>query len=200
MKKIILVLILQVAAVFATVAQNVVSSEEQASIKKVITEESKAFYARDFEKWERYYRVVPQTYLAFVDKGKMYQFETWDKIKTSMEAYFDKNPNPTKPTDVKREHYSFRKVNPTYVWLTFDQVKTIASKKESTKELRILEMIKGEWKIVNRTGFLMQSSEGKSSEEVQKDKKIKHEPTEELLAEPKNGSAKKEEKTKKSSK
>jgi hypothetical protein len=86
------------------------------------------------------------------------------------------------------------------VWLTFDQVKTIASKKESTKELRILEMIKGEWKIVNRTGFLMQSSEGKSSEEVQKDKKIKHEPTEELLTEPKNGAGKKEEKTKKSSK
>lgn len=173
MKKLSLVLLFLVSARWAIVAQNVVSADEQATIKKVIADESKAFYARDFEKWSSYYRTVPQTYLAFVDKGKSIQLDTWDKIRASMQEYFDDNANSSQPTEVKREHYSFRKVNPTYIWLTFDQTKMLGTKKESTKELRIIEMIKGEWKIVNRTGFMMPTADTKLSEEWTADKKKK---------------------------
>jgi hypothetical protein len=197
MKKISLVLLLLVVARWAIVAQNVVSADEQATIKKVIVDESKAFYARDFEKWSSYYRTVPQTYLAFVDKGKSVQLDTWDKIRTFMQEYFDNNANSSQPTEVRREHYSFRKVNPTYVWLTFDQLKIVGTKKESTKELRIIEMIKGEWKIVNRTDFMMQMAATKLSEEWTADKKKKVE--EEVKKEGKKSGEQKDDKAKKKS-
>ncbi len=195
MKKLIVVFTLLMTAPLALFAQNVVSAEEQAAIKKLVLDESKAFYARDFEKWSNSYRIVPQTYLAFVDNGKSIQYESWDKIKVAMEHYFDNNPNPTKPSEVNREHYSFRKVNPTYIWLTFDQTKVIGGKKEFTKELRIVEMVKGEWKIVNRTGFVMQTNTSKVSEEVSTNKKVKA--SEEGKKETKKASEKGEEKPKK---
>lgn len=195
MKKLIVVFALLMTAPLALFAQNVVSAEEQAAIKKLVLDESKAFYARDFEKWSNSYRIVPQTYLAFVDNGKSIQYESWDKIKVAMKNYFDNNPNPTKPTEVNREHYSFRKVNPTYIWLTFDQTKIIGAKKEQTKELRIVEMVKGEWKIVNRTGFMMQGASSKTSEESSSTRKVKE--GEEGKKETKKASEKGEEKPKK---
>jgi hypothetical protein len=43
--------------------------------------------------------------------------------------------------------------------VTFDQTKTLAGKKDLSKETRILELIKSEWKIVNRTGFYMPTAD-----------------------------------------
>jgi len=135
-------------------AQNVTSSEEQNEIKKVIADESKFFYARNMEKWTNCYRQTPQTYWAKIEKEERFQKEGWDNIMSFVANYFNENPKVIKAT-FKRENYNFRKVNPTYIWVTFDQSKTIKDKKESSKETRILELIKGEWKIVNSTGFYL---------------------------------------------
>lgn len=135
-------------------AQNVTSSEEQNEIKKVIADESKFFYARNIEKWTNCYRQTPQTYWAKIEKEEKFQKEGWDNIMSFVANYFNENPKIIKAT-FKRENYNFRKVNPTYIWVTFDQSKTIKDKKESSKETRILELIKGEWKIVNSTGFYL---------------------------------------------
>ena len=135
-------------------AQNVTSSEEQNEIKKVIADESKFFYARNIEKWTNCYRQTPQTYWAKIEKEEGIQKEGWENIMPFVTNYFKENSKAIKAT-FKRENYNFRKVNPTYIWVTFDQNKTMKDKKESSKETRILELIKGEWKIVNATGFYM---------------------------------------------
>jgi hypothetical protein len=134
-------------------AQNVTSLEEQDAIKKVIADESKFFYARNIEKWANSYRQTPQTYWAKIEKEEGFQQEGWDNILPFV-------------TNFKRENYNFRKVNPTYIWVTFDQNKTVKDKKESSKETRILELIKGEWKIVNLTGFYVMNHNSVKSETV----------------------------------
>lgn len=135
-------------------AQNVTSPEEQDAIKKVIADESKFFYARNAEKWSNFYRQTPQTYWAKIEKEEGFQKEGWDNILPFVTNYFKENPKAIKAS-FKRENYNFRKVNPTYIWVTFDQNNTVKDKKESSKETRILELIKGEWKIVNATGFYL---------------------------------------------
>ena len=144
-------------------AQNVTSPEEQNEIKKVIADESKFFYALNLEKWATYFRQTPQTYLAKIEKEEGFQREGWDNIMPFVTNYFKENPKAIKAT-FQRENYNFRKVNPTYIWVTFDQNRTIKSKKDLSKETRILELIKGEWKIVNATGFYIPNDKSVKSE------------------------------------
>ena len=144
-------------------SQNVTSLEEQEAIKKVIADEAKFFYARNTEKWANSYRQTPQTYWAKIEKEEGFQKEGWDNILPFVIHYFKENPKVIKAT-FKRENYNFRKVNPTYIWVTFDQNKAIKDKKESSKETRILELIKGEWKIVNATGFYVPNDKSVKSE------------------------------------
>ena len=144
-------------------AQNVTSPEEQDAIKKVLADESKFFYARNIEKWTTCYRQTPQTYWAKIEKEEGFQKEGWDNILPFISSHFKENPKAVKAI-FKRENYNFRKVNPTYIWVTFDQNKTIKDRKESSKETRILELIKGEWKIVNATGFYLPNDKSIKSE------------------------------------
>jgi hypothetical protein len=173
-------------------AQNVTTPEEQDQIKKVIVDEAKFFYARNAEKWANCYRQTPQTYWAKIEKEESFQKEGWDNILPFVTDYFNENSKAIKVT-FKRDNYNFRKVNPTYIWVTFDQNKTVKDKKTSSKETRILELIKGEWKIVNMTGFWMpnekvaktetanipkeknksESSEKEGSEKEKKKEKVK---------------------------
>lgn len=190
-------------------AQNVTSPEEQDEIKQVITDEAKFYYARNIEKWANCYRQTPQTYWAMIDReGGTTQKDGWDNINAYVSGYLKENPKAVKCT-FKRENYNFRKVNPTYIWVTFDQVKTLAGKKDLSKETRILELIKSEWKIVNRTGFYMPSEKtsteepiailkGKDKLEVsEKDKKAVSEKDKKNVAEKvKNESSEKEPKSK----
>jgi hypothetical protein len=171
-------------------AQNVTSSEEQDAIKKVVADEAKFFYARNAEKWANSYRQTPQTYWAKIEKEDGFQKEGWDNIMPFVSNYFMENPKAIKAT-FKRENYNFRKVNPTYIWVTFDQSKTVKDKKESSKETRILELIKGEWKIVNATGFYIPNDKSAKSETaIVPKEKIKSESSE------KEGSVKEKKKEK----
>ncbi len=159
-------------------AQNITSTEEQDAIKKVIADESKFFYARNIEKWTNSYRQTPQTYWAKIEKEEGYQKEGWDNILPFVTNYFTEKPKAVKVT-FKRENYNFRKVNPTYIWTTFDQTRVTLGKKDFSKETRIMELIKGEWKIVNMTGFWMPSEKvAKSETIITKKEKLKSESSE----------------------
>ena len=156
-------------------AQNVTSLEEQDEIKQVIADEAKFYYARNLEKWANCYRQTPQSYWAIIDReGGTMQKEGWDNINAFVSGYLKENPKAVKCT-FKRENYNFRRVNPTYIWVTFDQTKILSGKKDLSKEIRILELIKSEWKIVNRTGFYMPTEKTTKEEPIatlkDKDKK-----------------------------
>ncbi len=154
MKKIILVCSLIISQLGLSFAQNVTTPEEQESIKTVVSDESAYFYNRNAEKWASCYRQTASTYWACIEKDGTLQKEGWDAIGPFVMGYIKDNPKPIK-CSFKRENYNFRKVNPTYIWLTFDQTRITGKTKDFSKETRIMELIKGEWKIVNMTGFWM---------------------------------------------
>ncbi|MEA5141380.1 hypothetical protein [Arcicella rigui] len=156
MKIRLLLILFSMLCINKAFSQNITSPEEQTQIKQVITEEAKYFYNKNLEKWSTFYRQTPQTYWAIAEKDFSGQAETWDKILQLVGNHFSQNPKAIKAT-FKRENYTFRKVNPTYIWVTFDQTRSTDNKKFTSKELRIVELIKGEWKIVNRTGFSINS-------------------------------------------
>ncbi|MCU0469739.1 MAG: hypothetical protein MUF58_14160 [Arcicella sp.] len=156
-------------------AQNVTTTEEQDEIKQVIADEAKFFYARNADKWASCYRQTAQTYWACIEEDGTLQREGWDNIAPFVMGYIKDNPKPIKCT-FKRENYNFRKVNPTYIWVTFDQTRTTAGKKDFSKETRIMELIKGEWKIVNMTGFWMPNEKLAKADSPEKGKEKKIEP------------------------
>jgi hypothetical protein len=174
-------------------AQNITTPEEQDKIKQAITAEAKYFYARSADKWMSCYRQTPQTYWAVVEKDVTFQKDGWDNIASFVSGYFKENSKAVKCT-FKRENYNFRKVNPTYIWVTFDQIKATNGKKDLSKETRILELIKGEWKIVNATGFWIPSEKTTKTEELVKEKAKKEEIVKEKNDE--SSKAKKEESVK----
>lgn len=56
--------------------------------------------------------------------------------------------------------------------MTFKQIKTLDGKKETSQELRIVELIKGEWKMVNHTSMPASTSSVKEELPIsEKDKK-----------------------------
>jgi hypothetical protein len=56
--------------------------------------------------------------------------------------------------------------------VTFKQIKTLDGKKETSQELRIVELIKGEWKMVNHTSMPASTSSVKEELPIsEKDKK-----------------------------
>ena len=172
-------------------AQNVTSPEEQDEIKQVVADEAKFYYARNFEKWANCYRQTPQTYWAMIDReGGTTQKEGWDNINAFVSGYLKENPKAVK-CSFKRENYNFRKVNPTYIWVTFDQTKTISGKKDLSKETRILELIKSEWKIVNRTGFYMPTEKTTKEEPTAS---VKEKEKKEVLEKGKKSSSEKDKK------
>ncbi len=152
-------------------AQNSLSPEDQSKIKQLIADETKAFYAKDYETWMILYRQTPQTYFAQYDKGQLIVKDGWDALSSWAITWFNDGKKGATPT-FSREKTNFRKVNPTYVWVTFKQVKTLDGKKETSQELRIVELIKGEWKMVNHTSMPASTSSVKEETTVsEKDKK-----------------------------
>jgi len=152
-------------------AQNTLSPEDQSKIKQLIADETKAFYAKDYETWMTLYRQTPQTYFAQYEKSQLIVKDGWDALSSWATTWFNEGKKGAKPT-FAREKTNFRKVNPTYVWVTYKQVKTLDGKKETSQELRIVELIKGEWKMVNHTSMLASTSTVKEETIVsEKDKK-----------------------------
>lgn len=146
-------------------AQNLVSQEDQEQIKQVISAETKLFYARKLSDWKNLWRQTPSSYWALIEKNNRFQKEGWDNISKFMEKYYQENKAAS--FTFKRENTNFRKVNPTYLWVTFDQTRIASDgKKDFFKELRILELIKGEWKIVNMTSVWMPGGAGIVKEEA----------------------------------
>ena len=157
--------------VSSVTAQNTVSPEDQSKIKQLIADETKAFYAKDYETWMTLYRQTPQTYFAQYEKGQLIVKDGWDALSSWATTWFNEGKKGAKPT-FAREKTNFRKVNPTYVWVTFKQVKTLDGKKETSQELRIVELIKGEWKMVNHTSMPASTSSVKEELPIsEKDKK-----------------------------
>jgi hypothetical protein len=125
-------------------------SEEEA-IKKVIIEETEAFWDKDFKRFSDYW--VKEEYIRVVgwwEHGGVTVRKGWSVIGERTEKLMKDNPEKNHQ-QVTRENFNIR-ISENMAWVTFEQFGTDTGEKAMdmpglSYETRILEKHDGQWKI-----------------------------------------------------
>ncbi len=123
------------------------ASKEIDAIKAVIEKETKAFFEIDYNTWQSQWVHTPYTFWSFADTTDVNFFSGWEQINTGFEMYF----KTSKPSiaKIEREWLSIQVYGKSaYVRFMQKISEEIISRSEQA-EVRYLEKIDGQWKIVN---------------------------------------------------
>lgn len=130
------------------------SQSDAIAIMQVISEESSAFWNKDFETWSQCWLHTPNIrMIGWWARGGVTVIEGWEALSSRVQATMAVNPesNPT-ATNVRRENINLH-INENMAWVTFDQHGQDTGDLEMdmpglSRETRILEKQNGRWKIV----------------------------------------------------
>lgn len=118
-------------------------SAEEKAIIQVIEDESKHFWARDIKSWKKCYVHEDYVTWAAATRDGVRQYSSWKAWYKEVKSLFEASPEP-EPYDglVKKYDYNFR-IYGQGAWVSFKQ----EDNGTITNETRILEKVKGQWKI-----------------------------------------------------
>jgi hypothetical protein len=116
------------------------------AVKKIIERETKAFFEIDYKTWEDSWAKVPYAYWSFADTTDVNFFEGWESIKSGFADYF-KNSKPS-TAKINREWHDI-KVQGNMAYVRFTQKVNDNIRRDDQAEVRVLEKINGNWKIVH---------------------------------------------------
>ena|SRR5687767_2279476 len=127
-----------------------IAAEEEA-VKRVIIEETEAFWNKDFKQFSHYW--VQDDYVRIVgwwETGGITVRKGWSVIGERMEKVMKENPEKNHQ-NVTRENFNIR-ISGDMAWVTFEQYGTDTGEKVMdmpglSYETRILEKHNGQWKI-----------------------------------------------------
>ena len=126
--------------------------KEKAAIIAVIEEETDAFLDRDFNRLASKY-VQDETNIRVLAGNGYWMSVGWDEIGSYFKKSITNSPEPRKYKLVK-SNYKI-KVYDDSAWAVFDQVKDKDGEvSERCLNVRILEKVNGEWKIVYLSAIL----------------------------------------------
>ena len=143
MKNTVGTILLCVLLVFSVEAQKV---SETDAIKAVIENETKAFFATDYDTWMASWLHTPYASWSFADSTGISQFEGWNAIEIGFTDYF----LTSKPSNVKIDRKWLEvRIYGNGAFARFKQrVITDGIPGKEQTEIRILEKDKNAWKIV----------------------------------------------------
>ena len=123
------------------------SPADEEAIRRVLLAETDRFFARDFDGWASTFVQVPAAVQAWnnADGSNTYRLG-WDTISARIREFIKNNPAPdTRP--MVRENFVFRHYG-NAAFVTFD--KYIGDRKtvKPIREIRVVERVGAEWKIV----------------------------------------------------
>jgi hypothetical protein len=115
------------------------------AIKALIEKETTAFFEIDYNTWASSWTHAPYAFWSFADTTDVNSFSGWDNIEAGFKEYFQ----TAKPSKAKID----RKWLDVKVWgnaayARFTQQVHDNSRRPPQAELRVLEKVKGVWKIV----------------------------------------------------
>ncbi len=127
---------------FLTAQEREFSNEEK-KIIQVIEDESKYFWARDFDAWSALYVHKPYVVWSASTQSGVRIFQGWDAWRNEVQKFFTSDPN-AQPYEgvVYKYNYVFR-IYKNGAWVAFQQM----DNGTKTFETRILEKEGGKWKI-----------------------------------------------------
>lgn len=145
-----LLLIMMMACAFATQAQKsktkTTGTSDIEAVKAVIEKETKAFFEINYAAWEQTWAKVPYAYWSFADTTDVNYFEGWNNIRDGFAGYFQ----TAKPSQAHIERvWHDIKVTGNMAYARFTQRILDNVKRDNQAEVRVLEKVNGQWKIVH---------------------------------------------------
>ena len=119
---------------------------EKAAILKVLNEETKAAFSRDYEGWKDKWvheKYANKTYMNFAE-NTMTETLGWEKIDDFVRTYIEEHPEPA-PLPTLVDNIDVRLYG-NGAWVNYEQNDAKLGLK---REARILEKINGQWKIAS---------------------------------------------------
>lgn len=130
---------------------------EKKAIKATIEKETESFFARDYNAWKSNYAQTDYAFQAWSnDDGTFDSNVGWDDINKHIGKYINENPEPlSSHPKVERKNMKYKFYGDNVAYLTWDQFNSDKPEKNfhHSKEVRLMEKINGEWKIVCVSAF-----------------------------------------------
>lgn len=135
--------------------------KNRTEILRVIENESKAFWDKDYERWSSYWVHAPYIRtMGWWERGGVTVVKGWDERGPRTKAHMKDNPDPN-PQNVVRENINIR-IYQDAAWVTFDQYGKDNGVPDMdmpglSRETRFMEKHDGQWKIVY-VGWLLEGN------------------------------------------
>lgn len=129
--------------------------KEKSAIRAVIEKETESFFGRDYEAWKSNYAQTDYAFQAWSNNDGTFDSNVgWDDINKQIGRYINDNPLKSHPK-VERKNMKFKFYDDDVAYLTWDQFNSDKDTKNfhHSKEVRLMEKINGEWKIVCVSAF-----------------------------------------------
>ena len=131
--------------------------KEKAAIKQVIEDETESFFARNYNKWKSSYAQTDYAFQAWSNNDGTFDSNVgWEDINKQIGKYITDNPEPVSShPKVERKNMLFKFYGDNVAYLTWDQFNSDQDMKNfhHSKEVRLMEKIGGQWKIVCVSAF-----------------------------------------------
>lgn len=130
---------------------------EKKAINATIEKETQSFFARDYEAWKSNYAQTDYAFQAWSnDDGTFDSNVGWTDINKQIGRYITENPEPlSSHPKVERKNMMYKFYGDNVAYLTWDQFNSDKPEKNfhHSKEVRLMEKIDGQWKIVCVSAF-----------------------------------------------
>jgi hypothetical protein len=121
------------------------SRQDEAAIRQLIELETKAFFEIDYTTWADCWAHVPHAFWSFADTSDVNYFSGWENINSGFANYF----KTSKPSQAKIERdWQSIKIFGNGAYARFVQHVQDDAERPPQEELRVLEKINGQWKII----------------------------------------------------
>ncbi len=147
--------------------------KEKEAIKAVINGETEAYLARDYDLFASYYVQDESNIRLFVSKDTFEITEGWEKLSGNFKESIEDDELWGEYADLKCEKSDFKiKVYSDCAWACNEEKITGVYQGEPFEsdrfQIRILEKVEGEWKIVNLT-FVEKTSYEEAEENIEEE-------------------------------
>lgn len=126
---------------------------DEDAITKVLLAETDRFFARDFDGWASTFVQVGAATQAWNNADGSYVYRLgWPTISARIREFMKNNPKPD-TTPLHRENFTFRHYG-NAAFVTFDKYMGDRKTAKPIHEIRVVERVNGEWKIVCVAAFI----------------------------------------------
>ena len=130
---------------------------EKKAINATIEKETQSFFARDYEAWKSNYAQTDYAFQAWSNNDGTFDSNVgWTDINKQIGKYISENPEPlSSHPKVERKNMMYKFYGDNVAYLTWDQFNSDKPEKNfhHSKEVRLMEKIDGQWKIVCVSAF-----------------------------------------------